>query len=338
MLENRSAQGSFKADGIEDLSSKDALGSGVVNKSPQGGMALLANSLYVGGVETGDGVSRDGSNASCEVVVNSGKGGRFVVNAGDVALLANAGLTMSLSSALSGLFLNDSQMTLINPGAIGLISSAVYFDETTGRQSVPVFENRKLTRKQLTSKIGPPVVVIRNNAAIKGSVQISESLQVDSVASKDGVNGQLGLTGVSRSSFQVDVPASQSKTWAGSISSQLNWLYNVYQSTVNAGYSTEYGQKAAQLKYPDSDSKAYRAGDDWRLYSLRWQALLASPQYWEEKPVEDAILQEDRYPYPGTEVYDRKQGNGPFRPVAKDGTLQNPAVMNEYPVNVEVGD
>lgn len=338
ILENRASQGAFKGEGFEKLTSRDPIGSGIVVKSPNGGIALLGNRLYIGGSETGDGLSSDGSDVPCEVVVNCGKNGQFVANAGDIALLADTGLTMSLSSSLTGMFLNSTQMMLINPGSLAMVSSAVYFDEVNGRLSMPLFDNRKLTRKPLNASIGPPVIVARNNVAIKGGLQASEYVQTKQVSSRDGVNGQLGLTGVSRSSFRIDIPASQSKAWEGSISSQLSWVYSAYQHTVNIGWATEYGQKSAQLKYPDSDSSAYRAGADWRLYSLRWQALLASSWQWEEKPVEDAILGQERYPYPGTEVYERKSEEGPFYPVAKDGALQDSKIMDDYPVNVQVGD
>jgi hypothetical protein len=229
-------------------------------------------------------------------------------------------------------------MMLINPGSLAFISSSVFFDEVNGKLTVPVFDNRKLVRKPLNARIGPPAVVLRNNVSIKGGLQVSDFVQTNNVSSRDGVNGQLGLAGVTRSTFRIDVPASQGKVWASSISSQLAWAFSVYQSSVNAGYSTEFGQKAAQLKFPDSSSTAYRADSQWKLYSLRWQSLLASPSSWEENPVEDVILQEARYPYPGTEVYERKAENGPFRPVAKDGSLEDPRVMDEYPVNVQVGD
>jgi hypothetical protein len=338
IIENRADQGTFKGDGISELTSQQALGSGVVLKAPRGGVAVMGDRFYVGGVETGAGVSEDGSDAACEIMINAGRNGEFVANAGDIALLANTGLTMSLSSALTGLFLNSAQMMLINPGSLAFISSSVFFDEVNGKLTVPVFDNRKLVRKPLNARIGPPAVVLRNNVSIKGGLQVSDFVQTNNVSSRDGVNGQLGLAGVTRSTFRIDVPASQGKVWASSISSQLAWAFSVYQSSVNAGYSTEFGQKAAQLKFPDSSSTAYRADSQWKLYSLRWQSLLASPSSWEENPVEDVILQEARYPYPGTEVYERKAENGPFRPVAKDGSLEDPRIMDEYPVNVQVGD
>jgi hypothetical protein len=336
ILENRATAHSFQEVGADKRASDEALGSGIVLKSPEGGIALLGNRMYVGGAVTDDSKSRSGTAASMDIVIDAGAAGTVAISGGNVAVLARDGLSMSLSSALCGVFMNSSSLLAVNPGSIGLVSSTVYFDEVDGTLTVPVFAQRKLTQKKVSAKIGPPLVVSRGNISAAGTLEVAKKVTTIEVNSRDGINGQLGVTGNSRSLFDIKVPPSRNQTWAASLAAQLAWMPGVYTAAVDSGHATDFGQKMAQVKYPDSASAAYRAGADWHLYSLRWQLLCANLEHWEENPVVDAIVNADRYPYPGTQVYARKAEDGPYRPVAADGSKALPQRFVEYPINCQL--
>lgn len=332
ILENRSTQGSFN-DAEDEDTSESPLGAGVVLKSAQGGVAMLGSKMYFGGMETGQQQSKDGTEASCDIVVNTGRKGSFTVNADRLALLGRTSASLSLSASLNGVFIDQSNMVLASENTIPLVCQRVHLDEVGGSMPVPTFEGGRLTSENVNASTGPPDLVVQGSATVRNSLGVGGGIRTTTIESRDGTNGEGGLEGRARSNFEIDVPASQAKTWGNTLSDWLDYAFGLYEDAVQKGWATDYGHKAAQLRYPDSD-KAYRAGEDWQLLSLRWQTLLDNPGKWEEKPVADAILGEDRYPYPGTDKYTKKTDKGPYRPIEADGTPQSPQTMDEYPVNV----
>lgn len=334
VIENRAAQTDWKAVTADTYRRNLPVGSGIVLKSRLAAMSLLSPSFYFGGAHASmNPGSHEGTNESADFYFNGGRMGTFTVSAGSSYLLGYQQAVVALTQDLAGLFVTPGASYLVN-NTLAMATEQMLVDKMASTNvTVPFLTANGLQQSRLHKTFTRTALVVQGTAEIAGDLFLTQDMAVGrGIASKDGINGQLGMPASLSASFRVQVPPSQAKL----ISSGVIQAYNVSTAPLSMllghGIGTDIGQQAADLAYPASKDGYTVDVAKYQLYSTRWQSLLKGGATWMELALGHAIAGETM-PYPGKDVFDRKDAWGLVSPTPSAGSTIAKKALTEYLMN-----
>ena len=286
----------------QDLLDGKAYGSGVIIKA-NGQVATYANSIYMGGRDTGS-PSKTGTAARCDITLNAGTSGGLLMHSGSHTAVANTSMAVSMVNAISGLFVNNSRASVVSPGTIDLAGSAINIDKVQANNiKIPkIIRNDVGNRNNKNINITAPDVYMQGNLLCKGLAGFGGSV-ISSQAGvfKSGANSDP----IPEANFQhPQIPASQSSAIEGNISSAMTVALQVANAMVDQyGTLPTYSQQILGLAFPSTESDVYKA-NNYMIRNAMWQDMLDSDDTWTEKPVKHDIV-DDTYPFPGNTAYEK---------------------------------
>jgi hypothetical protein len=326
IIENKASQENPNDITEETLLEGTAYGSGIVLKAQQQ-IAQYARNVYMGGIDTGD-PSKSGTNGRCDVVMNAGRGGTIISQAGQQMHMAYNSAALTLVERISGLYVNSAGVTAATASAVNLCAGSVNMDGiNAARTKIPRISRNDIGQDNVKSlNAGPPSLNLQGSLSVKGFGQFGSSIKVSGGGDfKQGANSQPNTN-----FLEPNIPASQ----AGTIGDQVAQTYVIPLQVVSnfvqqSGILTTYSQQVLSMAYPDSTSAIYRA-DEYILRNTPWQELMPDAPTWGEKPVKHDIVDET-FPYPGKTAFEKDDN---YVVTHKDGS-QDKQKLETYKVNIQ---
>jgi hypothetical protein len=328
IIENRAEVEPWHKVQLRQIGFAGAYGSGIVLKSKNGPLGLLAPDHYIGGVSDRSN-SPVGTDASCDVVINAGTKGSLLGIAGYSYLLGHEVAGVGSNNNVAGVFVARDTTYLVNSNQY-LVGNYVGIDRMTRTAiTMPKLGVGGVQRTQVSQAFSSVSCSIYGGLGVDGDLQVARSAAVGgSVAAKDGCNSE-ALAGAARNAFKVDLGASAEKAIGSGVSQAYGPTVTALEKLLGYGLGTDYGQAIAGVAFPSS-KRGYNVNPaKWVLPETRWQYMLGHGAAWEESIVEHDILGQT-LPYPGLEAYRKKT----FRTVSAEGKIEN-RPLSEYYINAE---
>lgn len=310
------------------------IGAGITLISGKAGVAAFCKSLYVGGLS--EEIANDvGSDALCDIVLNSGPGSVFLQGSA-IDIFARNTVGLGLTSGDSLMYLSNSQILQVCSGNVTVAANALSLDEVSISANIPEIDSSGVgkTNNQRV-EAGPPALISQGDMLMRGNMAIEGSMAIVNISSKDGINGQLALQGQQRRQFDIalKVPTTEVKTLSAFARTWLKGAVDRLAISLVENPHTGLGQNIMGVAMPVSNSTVY-AATAFTITAARWQTMLTDYGTWRENIVDHAILGKTS-PYPGQGVYD---GSEVYQSYDKENEEVKWSPLSEYRTNTSIGE
>jgi len=322
IIENRADAAPWDKVTPRQLNQGQPYGSGIVLKSREGMLGLLAPDLYIGGYnpqKKGD----LGTDADCNVVVNGGPRGGITMMAAYSYLLGHEVAAVGNSAQVAGMFVSRDVTYLVNTAQF-LVGQQIQVDHMT-RVSIPLpkLTANGIERDKTPRSFPSTQLKVFGDLSTKGNHQITGSVRVGGGVAAD--------TGCNPTPLANPPPVRVGNSAEKEIAESMTLMYanplTMLERVLGYGLGKDFGQAMAGVAFPESKPGYNVDPAAWKLPETRWQYLLGHGAAWEETTVEHDILGPTQ-PYPGKDAYEAKT----FRVVLPSGKIELKK-LSEYFVN-----
>jgi hypothetical protein len=285
VIENKASSGSFSDIDSDRIRQGEAIAAGIHLRSRASGVSMLGSFIYGGGYSPQATKTEGLSPAACNILLDGGPA-PVVLQGGSASVMGVASASVALTGTVDGVYVASGTVSTVSAGQITQTAQTVYLQGGGGasinkafvdrngvqtrRVTVPNFSTNLVVRGQITGG---------NNLGIRGNILATGSI---------GANGTVGTNAAPQPT--VPVPEGNASAAAEIHAITVENLQRFLTETV--GIQTEYGHAVLEFAFPEGR-------ENFSIPSTIWQADLSGTAVWEEKPVNNRILDQDTFAYPG---------------------------------------